>query len=64
MLQPRTFFRFAQEIELLAINLDVCEDAEQRLILLGRMKAVIDEIDELLHQDASSDRVPIRDYVS
>jgi hypothetical protein len=53
MLHRRTYFHFAQEFELLAINLDVCEDPEQRTVLLGRMKAVIDEIDELLHQDPS-----------
>jgi len=48
------FYRLAQEFELLAINVDVSDDPKRRKGLLGRMRAVIDDIDELIHQEAES----------
>jgi len=54
MLVPvaETFYRLAQAFELLAIALDDSDNLEDRKDLLTRMKALIDEIDELLHREA------------
>jgi hypothetical protein len=48
------FYRFAQEFELLAINLDRSDEPERRKVLLRRLRVVIDEIDELMHQQEDS----------
>ena len=59
MPDARTFSHFAEEFDLLATALDDSSDPEQRKILLTRMKVVIDQIDDLILQDASLYRVPM-----
>jgi hypothetical protein len=49
---PETFYRLAQSFEMIAIALDDARNVEDRKDLLGRMKAVIDEIDEALRLEA------------
>ena len=47
MLKGQRFERLADQFKTLALDLSVCEDAGQRKELLGKMKAIVDSMDEL-----------------
>jgi hypothetical protein len=50
--QIQGFHSLAGELELLALAFDACAEPEERKDLLTRMKAVIDELDERVLQEA------------
>jgi hypothetical protein len=52
MAETQGFYSLAEEFELLALAFDESASPEQREDLLTRMKAVIDELDERVLQEA------------
>jgi hypothetical protein len=52
MAETQGFYSLAEEFELLALAFDESANPEQREDLLTRMKAVIDELDERVLQEA------------
>ena len=56
MVSTERFYRFAQEFQLLAMALDNAGDPDSRKELLGRMKAMVDEMDEAIRQEAVDSR--------
>ncbi len=53
MADTQRFHSLAGEFELLALALDESQDPEQREDLLTRMKAMLDELDERILQEAT-----------
>jgi hypothetical protein len=53
MAEIQRFHSLAGEFELLALAFDESQDPEQRGDLLARMKAMIDELDERILQEAT-----------
>jgi hypothetical protein len=53
MAEIRRFHSLVGEFELLALALDESQDPEQRVDLLARMKAMLDELDERILQEAT-----------
>ena len=52
MAEIQSFYPLAGEFELLALAFDESQNPEQRQDLLARMKAVVDELDERILQEA------------
>jgi hypothetical protein len=52
MAEIQSFHPLAGEFELLALAFDESQNSEQRQDMLTRMKAVIDELDERILQEA------------